>query len=93
MLRVEPEDLRLLNKSEPEGFGLTPTDPIEKELEDLRAAQELGVSRAEYMRRMHLIEDTCKAPDISISLEAPEWKRFNVCFDTIYETGSVPTGA
>jgi hypothetical protein len=61
MLRIEPEDLRLLTKTELDAYGLTQQDPIDKELEQLKAAQQLGVTRAEYMRRMQLIDRTCTA--------------------------------
>jgi ATP-dependent protease ClpP protease subunit len=84
MLRVEPENLRLLNENDLESYGLTRQDPIDREVEQLNAAQKLGITRTEYMRRMRLIDRTC-TPNLTLD-------RFNICFKTIYETGLVPTG-
>jgi hypothetical protein len=80
MLRVEPENMRLLTKGELDAYGLTQQDPIDKELEQLRAAQQLGVSRAEYMRRLQLIDQTCTA-DLTLD-------EILACFKAIYETGA-----
>jgi hypothetical protein len=42
MLRIEPDKVRLLNDAALVSYGLTSTDPIEQETEDLEDAQYWG---------------------------------------------------
>jgi hypothetical protein len=62
MLRVEPENLRLLGEPELANYGITPVDPIAREAYDLQAAKSNGVDRQEYMRRQLLAETRCGGP-------------------------------
>ena len=73
MLRVEPENMRLLNKTELESYGLTQRDPIDREVEELKAAQQLGVSRIEYMRRMNLIDRACGPLPLLEGAQFEQW--------------------
>lgn len=59
MLRIDPEHMRVLNYSELNRYGLTEIDPIAKEVKDLKKAQNLGISRHEYMRRKALAQARC----------------------------------
>ena len=66
MLAVEPEKVRYLNKAEPEAYGLENIDPIEqqtraveREMRDVQAANQLGLSRRENTRRKALGNDLC----------------------------------
>jgi ATP-dependent protease ClpP protease subunit len=76
MLRIEPEHVRLLSSSELNSFGLTMIDPIAHEVEELKKAQSLGVSRQEYMRRKALAEARCADPS-------------TICARRIFQTGKV----
>jgi ATP-dependent protease ClpP protease subunit len=79
MLRIEPHNMRLLSETELDAFGLTETDPIEQETDDLEWAQIYGVDRTEYMRRKSLIERVC-----------PHWVQVDAnkaCRERILETG------
>ena len=90
MLRVEPENMRLLNKDELESYGLTPRDPVDKEVEEAKEAQRLGVSRAEYMRRLGLMDRACGSLPLDTQQQMEQW---NACITTIYNTGVVPKAA
>jgi hypothetical protein len=69
-------------------FGLTKTDPIEQETQDLEDAKYYGVSRQEYMRRKSLAGRMCPSkydfgePDI-----------LGPCYETIMKTGQAPPNA
>jgi hypothetical protein len=78
MLRINPEDLRLLNDAALRGYGLTPQDPIAKEINELKNAQGRGLTRQEYMRRKILAQSRC-GDDFS-----------NSCYQGIMKTGQAP---
>jgi hypothetical protein len=66
MLAVEPEKVRYLNKAELEAYGLANIDhieqqtrAIEKEMQDVQASNQLGLTRREYTRRKALGNDLC----------------------------------
>jgi hypothetical protein len=68
MLRIEPNDVRYLTRTELESYGLgegPPGDDIEtsasyKEAVAIKAAAAYGLSRQEYNRRSALINQICK---------------------------------
>src|SRR5207248_1709343 len=62
MLRIEPENMRILNGAALVNFGLTPEDPAWREMKELKTAQGLGLDRAEYMRRKALAIRSCSDP-------------------------------
>jgi hypothetical protein len=76
MLRIEPEHMRLLNYAELNRYGLTGIDPIAKEVKELKAAQNLGITRQEYMRRKALVQTRCASPS-------------TFCAQKIMQTGEV----
>lgn len=76
MLRTEPEHMRVLDSAELNNYGLTAVDPVAQEIKDLKAAQKLGLSRQEYLRRKVLAEAQCAS-------EA------TTCYEKILETGKV----
>jgi hypothetical protein len=80
MLRIDPEHTRVLNYTELNHFGLTEIDPIATELEELRAAKNLGISRHEYMRRKALAQGRCFSPS-------------TFCAQKIMQTGKVDPSA
>jgi hypothetical protein len=80
MLRIDPEHMRVLNHSELNRFGLTEIDPIAKEVDELRAAKNLGIGRQEYMRRRALAQARCSGPA-------------TFCAQKIMQTGKVDPSA
>jgi hypothetical protein len=85
MLRIEPAKVRLLDDIALADYGLTPTDPIEQETEDLQDAKSWGLSRQEYIRRKSIAARMCPSkwdfgePDT----DAP-------CYQTVMKTGQAP---
>jgi ATP-dependent protease ClpP protease subunit len=84
MLRIEPDKIRLLNDNDLNTYGLTGTDPIEQETEDLQDAQYWGIAnRREYIRRKALTETSCPGrvgvPDIH-----------SQCYQAVMKTGRLP---
>jgi hypothetical protein len=62
MLRINPENIRLLSEEELANYGLTPVDPISLEVYELQVAKLNGLNRQEYMRRKALAESQCGGP-------------------------------
>jgi ATP-dependent protease ClpP protease subunit len=84
MLRIEPDKIRLLSDNELNAYGLTATDPIEQETEDLQDAQYWGITnRQEYIKRKALTETSCPGrfgiPDIH-----------SQCYQAVMKTGRIP---
>jgi hypothetical protein len=66
MLAIEPENVHYLTQVELRGYGLLGVDPveqetraIEKEVENVQEANQLGLDRQEYTRRKALGESVC----------------------------------
>ena len=79
MLKTSPREMRYLNPSEQDRFGLVIFDPVESELSMLQDAKKLGIDRAEYYRRQNLILKYCYPhPEDSL------------CYQTVMETGKAP---
>jgi hypothetical protein len=81
MLRINPENMRLLSAASLIEYGLTYEDPIAQETTDLERAQESGLSRQEYMRRKTLAERQCGGP-VAINSK---------CYQGIMRTGQMPS--
>ena len=62
MLRINPENVRLLNKEELTSYGLTDVDPIAQEAQELQMAKSNGLNREEFMHRKSLAEERCGGP-------------------------------
>ena len=77
MLRINPENMRILSEGVLADFGLTAADPIAMETFELQRAGLLGVDRHEYMRRKSLAESRCGGP---ASIGSP-------CYDGILRNG------
>jgi hypothetical protein len=78
MLRINPEDIRILTDVALRRYGLTPQDPTTKEIDDLKEAQARGLTREQYMRRKLLAQARC-GNDFSSS-----------CYQNIMKTGQAP---
>jgi hypothetical protein len=88
MLRIEPDKVRLLDHDELDSYGLTDSDPIDQETQDLADAQSLGVSRQEYLRRKSLTERECpKRLDLIYQKPAETLARWEQCYEAIMKTG------
>lgn len=59
MIRVPPEDIRWVNAANLAGLGMPEWDPVYAEYRAGKAAADLGISREELNRRMHLREVQC----------------------------------
>jgi hypothetical protein len=79
MLRIEPEGIRVLNATALTNYGLTPKDPVAAEMNEIRTAQRLGLTRTEYMRRKALASTIC---DNSAT----------VCYRRVLESGKEDPG-
>jgi hypothetical protein len=75
MLRINPENMRVLNDAALNSYGLTFEDPIAQETWDLGQAQFYGLNRQEYVRRKTLAENQC-GPMVS-----------SECYRNIMKTG------
>jgi hypothetical protein len=84
MLRIEPDKVRLLNEATLTSYGLTLTDPIEQETEDLEDAQSWGLDRQEYMRRKSIAGRACPIGEPDSRAQ---------CYQTVMKTGQTPSQA
>jgi hypothetical protein len=82
MLRIDPENMRLLRDTELEGFGLGLFDPVEAEMRDLEGATLYGLNRQEYLRRKALSTSRCDP-----IRDIREW---SACGQTMMKTGKAP---
>jgi hypothetical protein len=86
MLAVEPEKVHYLTEAELKMYSLAGPDPveqqtraIEKEMRDVQAANQLGLSRREYTRRKALGNDLCS--------QVGELRELIDCKDRVLRTG------
>jgi hypothetical protein len=82
MLRVDPENMRILSETELESYGLTLFDPVEAELQDLEAAKRWGLDRREYLRRKAISTKRCDP-----IRNTAEWV---ACGSAVMKTGKAP---
>jgi hypothetical protein len=79
MLRIEPEDMHVLNAASLNNYGLVPKDPVAKETSEIKKAKRLGLIRAEYMRRKELASTICG-------------NSTTICYQRVLETGKEDPG-
>ena len=65
MMSVPPQKLRILSEEELARYGVSQNDPIYEEVQDGKAAQALGVSKEEYLRRKYRSERICNAISVN----------------------------
>ncbi|NMG43812.1 hypothetical protein GPA22_08720 [Aromatoleum toluvorans] len=82
MLRVPPENIRVLTRDELLAFGLEGLDPVQQEILDSSEAQRYGISRAEYLRRKALAAQACDGV-----LQAGQFTAFWECDERIKSSG------
>lgn len=59
MMRIPPEQIRILSPSELSVYGIVETDPVEQELADAAEARRYGLSKTEYLRRRATVNVRC----------------------------------
>jgi hypothetical protein len=62
MLRIPPEQMKMLSFDEIEQFGLNGKDPVAQEIDDAANAERFGVSRQEYLTRRNRALRVCSEP-------------------------------
>lgn len=70
MVRVPPEEIRILSDAELEAFGLSGTDPVEQDTEDAMDASYYGISKAESIRRRASVNKGCPISSFKGQLQA-----------------------
>jgi len=60
MLRIPPEEMKMLSEFELEQFGLVGKDPVAQERDDAANAARFGITRREYLTRRSRALETCK---------------------------------
>ena len=85
-LKTEPEAIHFLSAEELNTYGLLGIDPeeqqrraIEKETQDIQAANRLGLDRTEYIRRKVLGDSVCGS--------AANYLEYVKCKDSVLKTG------
>lgn len=65
MMSVPPQKLRLLTEGELARYGIGQNDPVYEEMKDGQAAQALGITKEEYLRRKNRSERICNALSVN----------------------------
>lgn len=63
MLRIPPENMKMLTHDQTEQFGLVGKDPVAQEMDDLANAKYYGISRQEYLVRRNRALN-CRSSDL-----------------------------
>lgn len=82
MVRIPPAEMQVLSSDEVYQYGLRGTDPVWRDSLEIAAANGLGISRGEYVRRRALVAERC-AP-LGRSGDARAWAR---CEDRVMASG------
>lgn len=59
MMRIPPEQIRILLPSELDTYGISETDPVEQDLQYAAEARRYGLSKTEYLRRKAEADVSC----------------------------------
>lgn len=71
MMRIPPEQIRILSENELSVYGLSSNDPYFEEASAISEAKKYGISRLEYAKRKALQSERCPYPeDNDISTDA-----------------------
>lgn len=82
MIRIPPEQVRLLSETELISFGLKGEDPVSEEVTDSNNARHYGVSKSEYLKRKSLAAIKCNP-----ILQSGNIDRWHQCDETIKKIG------
>lgn len=59
MVRIPPENIRILATEDLTAFGLNQADPVEQEMQDTLAAQKFGLTKREYLSLKPTVDKVC----------------------------------
>lgn len=82
MVRIPPENVRVLSEDELSSLGLKGEDPVSEEITDSNNARHYGVSKMEYLQRKSLSASTCGP-----ILQRGEIETWRLCDESIKKTG------
>lgn len=82
MLRIPPENVRILSADELSTLGLKGEDPVSEEITDSNNARHFGLSKVDYLQRKALANRTCDP-----LLQRGEIEMWRRCDESIKKTG------
>lgn len=82
MVRIPPEEIRVLNSFELSAFGLNTPDPVEQDFFDSIGAKQYNLTKQEYLSRKAREKQTCGAV-----LQTGDVDAYNACVDRVMRTG------
>jgi len=82
MMRIPPESMRVLKKSELEDLGLLTVDPVQQEIMDAAEARKLGLSKIEFLKRKGSVGELC-AREERAALTTGDMKSYFECRDRV----------
>lgn len=88
MMRIPPENIRVLTHKELATFGLDQTDPVEQELHDAYDARKYGLNKLEYIRRKGEVANVC-ALAWSAGQSSRNFDEYFSCKERIMRRGSM----
>jgi len=59
MMRIPPEQIRILSPSELDAYGISEEDPVQQEIRYAAEARRYGLSKTEYLRRKAAADVNC----------------------------------
>lgn len=83
MIRTPPHSMRILSHKEMEQYGLSLPDPHHDEARDTAEAQRLGITRAEYAKRVAQSEADCWKGVELIDMTLDQLRTFAECEEDI----------
>lgn len=82
MVRIAPENVRVLSNTELSSLGLQGEDPVSEEITDSNNARHFGLTKLDYLQRKALASRTCNP-----ILQRGEIETWRQCDETIKKTG------
>ena len=83
MIRIPPEEVKILTQSELRDFGLKGEDPVSAELNDSSSAKYYGLSKVEYLKHKGAADVRC-----SPILQSGRFEEWSSCEEKIKRTGN-----
>jgi hypothetical protein len=82
MVRIPPEEMKILSEYEATSFGLNTTDPVEDEVQNAGAAKAYGLTKEVYLYRKSLSKRVCDH-----FVQVPDIVAYDVCHARVMRTG------
>ena len=79
MVRVSPEQLKVLGPKELHDYGLDKTDPVEQEIQDSMAAGRYGISKQDYLARKLRVDTECRGQ----YFERADFQGYALCLNEV----------